>query len=369
MKDEDFSFFRRLYEEYKSFGKDFLEKNYKYWIGSKSLSRKKLEKVFLNYRLNTFFSFLDILRTLYYSRNIFEVIKRNNEDAWFGFEILSFLLEKNLIKIKSGKVFFKENFDHFLIEPMSEFEIVRKLKQCFKRKISLNKPLLLNIDPNSKFKWKAEFDQIPITTKSAISILSKISHYFPVRAKFAFVGDDDFLSIPFRMIFNVPTFSIDKDRELLSEIERISKKMQINIFTLETDVRKIRMMKDFYGFYTNPPYNLQGSIKFLKFGSNLLSDEGGVAFLVLGYDAIGKRSIHLQKEMSNMGYSIKEVIPSLISYKFHLHHKEDVMVWKKMKDIGIDIKNREALFAALYVLEYIGKTIDFKPSSDIYCYI
>ena len=369
MKDEDFHFFRKLYEEYKTFGSDFLEKNYKYWIGSKKLSKKKLKEIFINFRLETFFTFLGTLRTLYYSKDIFEVIKRNNEDVWYGVEILNFLLDKNLIKIESGKVFFKEDFDHFFIKPMDELEIVEKLRRSLRRKIKLEEPLLLNIDPNSRFKWKARYDQMPITTKSAISILSKISHYFPVRAKFAFVGDDDFISIPFRIIFNAPTFSIDKDRELLSEIERISKKMQLNIFTLEADVRKTKMMKDFYGFYTNPPYNLHGSIKFLKFGSNLLSDEGGVAFLVLGYDAIGKRSIHLQKEMSNMGYSIKEVTPSLISYKFHLHHKEDVMVWKKMKDDEIDIKNREALFAALYVLEYIGKTIDFKPSSDIYCYI
>ena len=373
MKDKgnDFSFFRNLYEEYKTFGKEFLEKNYKYWIGSNRISKKKdeIEKIFLSYRLKPFFTFLDIFRNLYYSKDIFEVIKKNNEDVWFGLDILSFLLEKNLIEIKSGKIFFRENFDNFFIKPMSEFEVARKLKYYIKRKINLEKPLLFNIDPSSKYKWKARYDQVPMTTKSAISVLSKISYYFPVRANFAFVGDDDFLSIPFRMIFNAPTFSMDIDKELLSEVERLSKKMQLEVFTLSVDVRKEKIMKDFYGFYTNPPYNLQGSIKFLSFGTNLLSDEGGIAFLALGDDAIGKRIIHLQREISNKGYSIKEVVPSMISYKFYLHHKEDVMILRKMEDVGINIKNKEVLFASLYVLEYFGTPINYKIRSDIYCYV
>jgi predicted methyltransferase len=369
MSDENFSFFKKLYEEYKEFGKEQLKENYKHWIGSVKLPEKKVEEIFLNFRLRTFFTFLDILRTLYFSKSIFEAIKKYNEDIWFGFEILSFLLNKNLIKLRKDKVIFKENFDSFFIKPLSEKEIMSKLQRSLRMKIDLSKPLLYNLSRNSKFKWKANYDQIPITTKSAVSLLSKISYYFPARLNFAFLGDDDFLSIPFKIIFNMPTFSLDKDKDLLSEIERICKKRNIDIVTLEADVLKPKNFGSFYGCYTNPPYNFPGSTQFIRFASKLMGKEGGIIFLVLGNDAIGRRFVHLQREIANLNLVIREVLPSIISYGFYPYHKEDKLIYKKMKRLGVNIKWKEVSFAALYVLEYVGKVKRILTGRSIYSYV
>jgi predicted methyltransferase len=368
MSSENFLFFKKLYEEYKRFSKDFLIDNYKYWIGSKKLRRDKLEEI-SNFRLETFFSFLDILRFIYYYGDVFKVIKKYNDDAWFAYEILKFLLEKKLVKIRGNKIIFIDSYGDFFIKPISEFGILKKLRESVKRKINLNKPLLYNFDPNSKFKWKSKYDQIPITTKSAIFILSRISYYFPARLNFAFVGDDDFLSVAFNLIFNSNTFSIDKDKVLISEIDRICSKIGAKVVTLKHDIRELKKIDTFYGCYTNPPYNISGSLKFVKFSTNLLSKDGGTIFLILGNDAIKRRGVLFQKEISNYGLILRELTPSIISYEFNPYHKEDVIIQKKMKSIGIKIDEKETMFAAFYVLEYVGKFRNFKIPVEIYSYV
>ena len=367
MSNNDFPFFRKLYEEYRSFEKDFFLENYRYWVGNENVSLNKARNG-IYAKIKTFLCFLDFLRTIYYSGDIFEAIKKHNEDIWFGYEILSFLLNKDLIKIKNGRVIFKESFDEFFIKQLSEAEIIRKLKRKLKRKLELEKPMLYNLVPNSRFKWKSKYDQIPITTKSAISILSKISQYYPIKASFAFIGDDDFLSIPFSIIFNIPTFSLDKDKSLLSEVEGISKKLGLNIKVIEADFVRTKKVENFYGCYTNPPYNYFGPLKFLSFILHSLEKEG-IVFMVLGSDMVGRRFVHLQKEIANLGFSIKEIFPSSVSYRFHLHHKEDELIYKKMKSLGIDIKEKETLFASLYVLEHVGNVKKVSRTSNIYSYV
>jgi predicted methyltransferase len=369
MFQENFSFFMKLYQEYKKFSKDFFVENYKNWIGSKKLLVSRLEKIFFDFEVDTFFNFLDKIRTLYYSGDVKEMIKKYNDDIWSGYELLSFLLNKELIRIKNEKVVFKDNFDSFFIKPLDEKEILNKLKDKLASKINLNSPLLLNLNPYTKFKWKAKYDQISITTKSAIFILSKISQYFPIRQNFIFVGDDDFLSIPFKMIFDAPTFSLDADESLLFEVEKLCKTFNLKVTTVKADVRKPKKFGKFYGCYINPPYNLPGSVAFLEFVSKILSRDGGVVFMVLGDDAIGRRFVHLQKNISNLGFIIREALPSTISCRFYFHHKEDEFIYKKMKNIGIDIKEKETIFAALYVFDFVGKVREFKFDKNIYSYI
>jgi len=368
MLQEDFFYFKKLYEEYKKYAKDFFEENYINWSGNKKLSKRKLDDIFFFFRLNTFFNFLDRVRTLYFTKDIFELIKKYNEDIWLGYNLLSFLIDKGLVKIKNKKIIFEGNFDSLFVKPLSEDEVLEKLRSFIKSKIELTKPLLYNLDPETKFKWKAKYDQISITTKSALTIISKISNYFPAKLDFIFLGDDDFLSIPVRMILDIPTFSLDKDASLLYEIDRLNKKFNLNVRTIKADVRRQKNLKEFYGCYMNPPYNLPGSTKFLEFSSKILSKDGGIVFMVLGDEALGKRYIHLQKKISNLGFIIRELMPSKISYQFYMHHKEDEIIQEKMKNLNIDLNGKETMFAALYVLEFVGK-IKKKPiEKNIYSY-
>jgi predicted methyltransferase len=369
MSQEDFFYFKKLYEDYKKYAKEFFEENYISWSGNRKLSKRKLDYIFLFFRLNTFFNFLDRIRILYFTKDIFEFIKKYNEDIWLGYEFVNFLLNKGLVKIENKKIIFERNFDSFFIKPLGEDEVLERLRTIIKSKIDLNRPLLYNLNPKTKFKWKAKYDQISITTKSAITIISKVSYYLPAKLNFIFIGDDDFLSIPLKMILDIPTFSLDKDKSLLDEIDGLSKKFNLDIHTINADVRKSKSLKDFYGCYTNPPYNLTGSTKFLEFSSKILSKDGGMVFMVLGDEALGKRYIHLQRSISNLGFIIRELLPSKISYQFYLHHKEDEIIQEKMRELNVDLREKETMFAALYVLEFVGK-IKKKPiEKNIYSYV
>ena len=357
-----------MYEDYKKYAKDFFEENYINWSGNKKLPKRKLDEIFSYFRLNTFFNFLDRIRTLYFTNDIFELIKKYNEDIWLGYEFLSFLINKGVAKVENKKIIFERNFDTFFIKPLSEDEVLKKLRTFIKSKIDLSKPLLYNLNPETKFKWKAKYDQISITTKSAITIISKISHYFPAKLNFIFIGDDDFLSIPLKMILDIPTFSLDKDASLLDEIERLNKKFNLDIRTIKADVRRSKNLKDFYGCYINPPYNLPGSTKFLEFSSKILSREGGIVFMVLGNIALGKRYVHLQRNISNLGFIIRELLSSKISCQFYIHHKEDEIIYERMKNLNIDLNERETMFAALYILEFVGKIKKEPIEKNIYSY-
>ena len=80
MFHEDFFYFKKLYEEYKNYALEFFERNYINWIGNKKLPKSKLKDIFLSFELDTFFNFLDKVRTLYFASNVFDLIKRYNED-------------------------------------------------------------------------------------------------------------------------------------------------------------------------------------------------------------------------------------------------------------------------------------------------
>jgi len=251
---------------------------------------------------------------------------------------------------------------------MSEDEILKKLNDILGLKIDLKKPILYNLNPTSKFKWKAKYDQIPISTKSAITIISEISKHFPAKLNFIFIGDDDFISIPLNIALQIPTFSLDKDDEVLEEVEKLSKKFNVSINTIKADVRKIKNIGNFFGCYMNPPYNLPGSTSFLRFSSKILSKDGGIVFLVLGDDALGKRYVYLQKNISRFGFIIRKITPSKISYVFYPYHKEDRIIRKKMKKFGIELSGKETMIAALYVLELVGNVDKVFRDKDIYFY-
>ena len=91
--------------------------------------------------------------------------------------------------------------------------------------------------------------------------------------------------------------------------------------------------------------------------------------MVLGYEALRKRYIHLQKNISNLGFIIRELMPSKISYQFYLNHKEDKIIRERMKHLGIELIGEEIAFAALYVLEFVGKVKKATTEKDIYSYL
>ncbi len=366
----ELKYFQTLYKDYSKFALKEYERDVYKWLGVKNvknISEELIKKVFFNYDLDTFFAFVEKIRTLYFENSIESIMKKFSNGLWDSFLILEFLKEKSIIEIKNGKISFLKDFNDFL-KPLSEKEVKDLLKRKIKLK-SLEIPVAWNLSVKD-FVWKERFDQLPIDTKSAIFIVSKISQYYPFKDFFAFIGDDDFISILLKLIYPEMKINVfDMDEDLLKSIEKAAEKLNMEIEIEKVNVReKFRSLNNFYGCITNPPYNIKGSIAFLQFSKKLLSKNGGICFLILGDEAIGKRYLELQKKISE-NFIIREVNPSKISYPFY-ELTEDRELISKLKSYGIKIEKRKILFASLYVLEFVGrkfKKINF--NSTIYTYL
>jgi hypothetical protein len=67
MLQEDFFYFKKLYEEYKNSAKDFFEENYKIGWEAKKLPKRKGD-IFSTLDSTHFSTFLDRIRTLYFTK-------------------------------------------------------------------------------------------------------------------------------------------------------------------------------------------------------------------------------------------------------------------------------------------------------------
>ncbi|MEM5832523.1 MAG: bis-aminopropyl spermidine synthase family protein [Candidatus Aenigmatarchaeota archaeon] len=367
----DFSLIKELHAEFlKVYENGYIENIRKLIKFGKleEMSTNLIKDVFNTYYRTSFFLFSLILRNMWFYKDFFLVLKKINEDIELFIFLFNFLVERKIAKIKNGEIIFSEEFEKFFLKPMTEEEILKKLKKKLKR-INLKKSILENF--GLKYSWKEKYDQIPITLESGIFLASKITNYYPFKEKFIFIGADDFIYLILSLIN--PEFSckvIDIDENLLSIVERLKEKYNLNIEIEKVDIRKGIIGEKFYGSYLNPPYNYFGALAFLRYSSILMEKDGGICFLVLGEEAIGTRKLYLQEKLSKMGFRFVEITSPRISYLCQNIFKEDLIFREKLKRVGIDLENKEYLTASLFVLEklpFYPKRIKLKR--NIYFYI
>jgi len=346
---------------------EFLEENYikesPNWTGvEKNVRVSTLKKSFV-YRKITFFEFCSVLRDLYYY-NRFLYGKNPYLDIWFFKVILKFLLKKNVAFVKNNKIFLKGIADVFLPRKNEE-EIERTLKR--KIRIKNRFSFIENIIGKEKFKWKKEYDQIPISLSSSIFVASKIFDYFPIKRKLLLIGDDDFSSILLSLLEpKIEITVVDIDTEILEIIEELKKKYSLNISTKECDVRYSKPNGNFYGFLTNPPYTYSGVKTFFNFGDKTINE--GVAFLIVGSESIRNRFLFLQKYFNSKNFIIREIINGKISYPFREIFQEDISDKKELEKLGIKIE-KDYIFASFYILEKLPWKIKEENEKSIYSYL
>lgn len=371
-------FLRKLYKKFLIFDQNYYFQDVKTWfgVGELKLTKKILKKFYENYQKVSFLEFLSDVKDIIYSKNVFDFIIKNAEDDWDLWCYLKFLEKEKIIKVKkNGKVsVFKKDIFKIIPRPQSEKEIKRKIERKLKTKIKEKKPVTSLFKKFQFFKIKAKWDQMPISQSSAIFLVKKILERLPLKGKFLFVGDDDFISILLSLAEpKIESLVIDADKELLSCIDELSLKFNLKIETKKFDVRKQKLLGEkFIGFLTNPIYTEAGVKAFVKFGKNQLNKDGGIGFLELGGGDIGNRFLFLQDFFTENNLIIEELIMNKICYPYVMLHKEDKEITKRLS-LMIDkkiIKKSPKLGAALYIFEYLPfkpKRVKFKK--PIYAYI
>jgi hypothetical protein len=353
-----------LYFEFLEFLKENYIKESRNWTGvEKNVKLSTLEKSFVHQKI-TFFEFCSILRDLfYYKRFLFE--KNQNLDIWVSKILLKFLLKKEAAFVKNNKIFLK-GFPDIFLRRRNENEIIEVLN----KKMKINKKLTFieNLIGKERFKWKKDYDQIPISFSSSVFIASKIFDYFPVKKRLLLVGDDDFNSVILSFLEpNIQITVVDIDAEVLETIERIKKKYSLeNISTEKCDVRYSKPKKDFSGFVINPPYTISGVKTFFNFGDKAIKE--GLAFLIVGNESIKNRFLLLQKFFNSKNFIIREITNGRISYPFRGIFKEDISDKKELEKLGLKIEG-DYIFASFYVLEKIPWRIKNNEEKEIYNYL
>lgn len=371
-------FLRKLYQKFLNFDRNYYFRDAKTWFGVKKLklNKKILKEFYDNYEKVSFLEFFGDIKDIIFAKNVFDFISKNAVDDWDLWYYLKFLEKEKIIKIKrNGKVsILKKEVLNAIPRPQSEKAIKEKLERKLKIKIREKEPVINILKKFQDFVVKAKWDQMPISAGSAIFLVKKILDYLPLKGKFLFIGDDDFVSVILTLADpSIECQVIDIDKQLLECIGLLASKFNLKIETKKVDIRKEKSLGEkFIGFLCNPVYTEEGVKEFVKYGKKQLGKDGGIVFVEIGDDTIGNRSLFLQEFFTKENLTIEEIIPNKIYYPWISLHKEDKVISKRLFSM-IDekiVKKSPKIGASLYIFEYIPfqvSRVKFKKS--IYSYL
>ncbi|XOB41368.1 MAG: bis-aminopropyl spermidine synthase family protein [Candidatus Nealsonbacteria bacterium] len=372
-------FLRKLYRRYLKFEKQSFiidAKKHSTSLKRMKLSDKILFEFYDNYYKIPFLSFLENVKTIIYSKSVFDFITKELSEDWDLWRYLKFMTDEKIIKVsKTGRVFLlKKEIEEIIPKPQTSQEIKRKLERKLNIKIKEKEPVINLFEKFQDFSVKAKWDQMPISAESAIFIVEKILKHISKNKKFLFVGDDDFISVILTLVEpNIECLVIDIDKELISCINNLASRFSLKIQAKEVDIRKQKFLGEkFVGFLTNPVYTEAGVKKSLMFAKNHLGKDGGIGFLEVGDEAIGKRFLFLQEFFAKNNLIIDELITNKIYYPHIMLYKEDKEIFKRLSSMINKkiIRKSPKLGASLYIFEYIPfKPKKIKLKKSIYAYL
>ncbi len=365
---------KELYFQFLKFKEKSIVKDKKFWFGVEQIkpNSAQMREFFLNYERESFFDFCKNLKKIIFSKNsLWEPIFSFSTDSWFPYYYFQFLKEKEIVEFKrNGKIVLKKRWLlNFLPKPLSEEEIKLKIEKKLNRKLNLDDP------SNSIFfgQAKAEFDQLPISTSSAIFFVSKILEYLPLFKKFLFVGDDDFVSIYLSLVQpKIESVVADIDEQLLGKIENLSKKFHLKIKTKKIDFfQNKNLTEKFVGFLTSPPYTFEGTKAFVNFGVRQFGKDGGFVFLNLADEAIGHRHIFLLEFFAKKRMIVEEVIKNKAYYPWNIVHPEDKIIFERYK-VFFDqekIKKAPMIASSFWIFSFVPFEVKRPKKQPFYAYL
>jgi len=373
-------YLNKLYKKFVKFEEnEFLRETKDYFSTSgevpediKLPSQKQLKIIYQNYYKESFFSFLKKSKDVIYSSSPFDFILKNSTDRWNFINFIEFLKREKILDTKNDKVILlNKNFSEMVPAPMQNEEIKNAIERKLEKGIDLNAP------SNYLFQTKIEgekYDQLPISTNSAISVVKKILDYLPLKKTFLFIGDDDLISIYLSLANpEIECLVIDIDENLLTKISQIAQKYNLKIKTQRVDVQKTKKLKgEFTGFLVNPVYNYDGAKQFFDFGTNHLGKNGGYAFLEIGDESIGNKFLFLQNFFTKKNLIIQELLKEKSYYPYFIAHpKEDQVLNKKFRKFFSQkaIETHPILGASLWIFEYIPFKVAIPKKQPFYIYI
>lgn len=365
---------KNLYFQFLKFQERKFSEDRKFWFGVRDikLKEKEIKKIFFHYERESFLEFCKKIKDIIFAKNVLkETLSKWSVDNWLPYYYLKFLKDKKILDFtKRGKVVLrKKEIKNFLPRPKGEEEIKRKIEKKLKTKLDLQAPSNLLF----KTKLKAQYDQLPISTSSAIFLAAKILEYLPLYKTFLFVGDDDLVSVYLCLADEkIEAKVIDIDETLLKTIREIAKKFHLKIETKKLNVFKQKKLKEnFVGFLTSPVYTFEGVKAFFNFGIKQLSSDGGFCFLNLADEAIGNRYLFLEEFFAKKNLKILEVIRGNISYPWQILHSEEKIILERYGKLFSKkvVEKTPIISSSLWIFSFVPFKVPKPKKQPFYAYL
>ena len=370
---------KKIYQRFIKFEKRWFVIDAKQWsfsLEDLKIPDKIIKEYYDHYYATPFLSFLVAIKDIVYSPNVYAYVSKNSVEDWDLWQYLEFLSKEKIIKInKNGRVkILNKKITGLIPKPRTEEEIKRIIEKKLRTKIKPKEPVINLFKKFADFRVKAKWDQMPISQESAVFVVKKILDYLPLKKRFLFVGDDDFISILLSLVDpEIESLAIDIDDQLLESLDILKKRFNLKVETRKVDIRKVKSLGEkFVGFLTNPVYTFDGVKEFVRYGLKQVRDDGAVVFVEIGDESIGKRFLLLQEFFNRSNLVLEELINERIYYPYIELYPEDKEIFRRFAKYlsRKTIVSAPKLAASLYIFQKLPerpKRVKFKK--PIYAFL
>lgn len=250
-------------------------------------------------------------------------------------------------------------------------------KECNGKRVNID--AFENIMETLKTIWQNKpkatfyFDQRPVTLKTTLRRVAYLMSNEDIKnKKIIMLGDDDLTSIALALLkLDCEVVAVDADERLIQYINEVAKKYNLNlkgiVYNALNDTSE-ELKGKFDVLMTDPTPEKIPFTLFMNRAIELTKGEGSIIYTSI-YSSAMKKTLDLQKIITNMNLYITDIIPRFTEYQsiLELYTENDLKLFKKY---GVTFNEDSICFTeSLFRMEVTNETkkIKFKyKGSDIF---
>lgn len=250
-------------------------------------------------------------------------------------------------------------------------------KECNGKRVNID--AFENIMETLKTIWQNKpkatfyFDQRPVTLKTTLRRVAYLMSNEDIKnKKIIMLGDDDLTSIALALLkLDCEVVAVDADERLIQYINEVAKKYNLNlkgiVYNALNDTSE-ELKGKFDVLMTDPTPEKIPFTLFMNRAIELTKGEGSIIYTSI-YSSAMKKTLDLQKIITDMNLYITDIIPRFTEYQsiLELYTENDLKLFKKY---GVTFNEDSICFTeSLFRMEVTNETkkIKFKyKGSDIF---
>lgn len=316
----------------------------------------------------------------YYENKIIKYLKEYGETTFWDIIKNVGGSERRMIRLLNEMVSVGEisfNNSKFYLKNEKNFISNCLCKECNGKRVNID--AFENIMETLKTIWQNKpkatfyFDQRPVTLKTTLRRVAYLMSNEDIKnKKIIMLGDDDLTSIALALLkLDCEVVAVDADERLIQYINEVAKKYNLNlkgiVYNALNDTSE-ELKGKFDVLMTDPTPEKIPFTLFMNRAIELTKGEGSIIYTSI-YSSAMKKTLDLQKIITDMNLYITDIIPRFTEYQsiLELYTENDLKLFKKY---GVTFNEDSICFTeSLFRMEVTNETkkIKFKyKGSDIF---